>query len=104
MTEKQTSMPQARIARRRQQEQSLRARDTELKNLASQSKQEEFFKQVTPFLHPLKSYIKRRLRVAYLTLDVRTPVGNNRPGCCHVCCSTTRRGTSSRTVVPPPAR
>jgi RNA polymerase sigma factor (sigma-70 family) len=74
MTAKQTSMPQARIAKRRQQEESLRARETELTNLASHNKKEEFFKHVTPFLRPLKDYIKRRLRVAYLTLDVRTPV------------------------------
>src|SRR5437868_5852609 len=74
MTANQTSLPQARIARRKQQEESLRARQTELDDLASRNKREEFFKQVTPFLRPLKSYIKRRLRVAYLSLDVRTPV------------------------------
>src|SRR5581483_3194244 len=74
MTSKQTSMPQARIAARRQQQEALRAKETQLQTLASQHNKEEFFRQITPFLRPLKSYIKRRLRVAYLTLDVRTPV------------------------------
>ncbi|HZP62403.1 MAG TPA: sigma-70 family RNA polymerase sigma factor [Terriglobales bacterium] len=67
-------MPQARIAARRQQQEALRAKETQLQTLASQHNREEFFRQITPFLRPLKSYIKRRLRVAYLTLDVRTPV------------------------------
>src|SRR5437868_8441371 len=57
-----------------QQPQALREKEADLRKLASEGNKEEFFNQVTPLLGPLKSYIKRRLRVAYLTLDIRTPV------------------------------
>lgn len=42
--------------------------------MVAQQNKEEFFQQITPFLLPLKSYIKRRLRIAYLSLQIRTPV------------------------------
>jgi hypothetical protein len=52
----------------------LREREGRLGKLAAQQKKEEFFNQITPLLQPLKAYIKRRLRVAYLTLQIRKPV------------------------------
>jgi DNA-directed RNA polymerase specialized sigma24 family protein len=59
-------------ARRRQQEESLRQHGGELARLAAEGNQEKFFAQIVPQLGPLKQYIKRRLRIAYLDLQVRT--------------------------------
>jgi RNA polymerase sigma factor (sigma-70 family) len=72
---------------RSQQAEALRQKEGELAALASgqqlQSgnaqtenvqKKQEFFQQIIPLLNPLKTYIKRRLRIAYLDLQVRTPV------------------------------
>ena len=42
--------------------------------MAAEQNKGEFVNQITPLLQPLRSYIKRRLRVAYLTLQIRTPV------------------------------
>ena len=52
----------------------LKEREAELGELASQGKQDEFFREIIPLLKPLRSYIKRRLRIAYLTQQMRTPV------------------------------
>ena len=52
----------------------LKEREAELRELASQGKQDEFFREIIPLLKPLRSYIKRRLRIAYLTQQMRTPV------------------------------
>ncbi len=70
----QTSGPKARTATREQQGELLRQKEAELGRLAAEQKKEEFFRQITPLLGPLKSYLKRRLRVAYLDLDIRVPV------------------------------
>jgi RNA polymerase sigma factor (sigma-70 family) len=59
---------------RKRQESGLRAAEPELKKLASEGRQDEFFGQIMPLLGPLKSYIKRQLRVAYLGEQIRTPV------------------------------
>lgn len=69
-----TSAADERNTRREQQGQQLRQKEAELARLASQGKEKEFFQQITPLLGPLKDYIKRRLRVAYLEMEVRTPV------------------------------
>lgn len=58
---------------REQQGASLRAKDGELRKLATENKKEEFFNKITPLLGPLRSYIKRRLRIAYLNLQIQTP-------------------------------
>jgi len=67
----QTSEPNARIATREQQSELLRQKEAEPGRLAAEQKKEEFFRQIAPLLGPLRSYIKRRLRVAYLDLDIR---------------------------------
>jgi RNA polymerase sigma factor (sigma-70 family) len=72
---------------RSQQSEALRQKEGQLAALASgqqpqsgkaqtdkvQNKQ-EFFHEIIPLLSPLKTYIKRRLRIAYLDLQIRTPV------------------------------
>ncbi len=55
-------------------EAAVRASEPELKKLAAEGRRDEFFGQITPLLGPLKSYIKRQLRVAYLDEQIRTPV------------------------------
>jgi RNA polymerase sigma factor (sigma-70 family) len=52
----------------------LKEREAELRELASQGKQDEFFREIIPLLKPLRSYIKRRLRITYLTQQMRTSV------------------------------
>jgi RNA polymerase sigma factor (sigma-70 family) len=74
------------LSARSQQAEALRQKEGELAALATgqearvgkaqtdkvQNKQ-EFLHQIIPLLNPLKTYIKRRLRIAYLDLQVRTP-------------------------------
>ena len=59
---------------RKRQELALRAAEPELKKLAVEGRRNEFFGQMMPLLGPLKFYIKRQLRVAYLDEQIRTPV------------------------------
>jgi RNA polymerase sigma factor (sigma-70 family) len=59
---------------RQQQAASLQNKEAQLQDLASQAKKEEFFKEIVPLLGPLKSYIRRLLRAAYLEQEIRTPV------------------------------
>jgi RNA polymerase sigma factor (sigma-70 family) len=63
-----------RSAKRQQQSDLLQRKEGELKSLAAHGRKEEFFQQILPLLGPLKSYIKRQFRIAYLTLKIRTPV------------------------------
>jgi RNA polymerase sigma factor (sigma-70 family) len=63
-----------RAAERERQGQWLRAKESNFARLAREHKREEFFQQITPLLGPLKSYIKRRLRVAYLDQRIRSQV------------------------------
>jgi RNA polymerase sigma factor (sigma-70 family) len=53
---------------------ALRQKEPELQRLVSEGKKDEFFRQIVPLLLSLKSYIKRRLRIAYLSEEIRTPV------------------------------
>jgi RNA polymerase sigma factor (sigma-70 family) len=62
------------IADRERRGKELSKREGRLGKLAAEQKKEEFFQQITPLLQSLKAYIKRRLRVAYLTLQIRKPV------------------------------
>lgn len=55
-------------------EAALRASEPELKKLAAEGRRDEFFGQIMPLLGPLKFYIKRQLRVAYLDEQIRTPL------------------------------
>jgi DNA-directed RNA polymerase specialized sigma24 family protein len=68
------SSPAARTSPREEQSAVLRSKEGELGRLADLQKREEFFQQILPLLEPLKDYVKRRLRIAYLDMDVRTPV------------------------------
>jgi RNA polymerase sigma factor (sigma-70 family) len=68
------SSPAARSTPREEQGAVLRSKEEELGRLADLHKQENFFQQILPLVEPLKDYVKRRLRIAYLDMDVRTPV------------------------------
>jgi RNA polymerase sigma factor (sigma-70 family) len=72
MNDPNSSPSRNRVSRRSEQQEQLRAREAELGRLAKEAKREEFFQQVAPVLGPLKDYIKRQLRVAYLNLQLRT--------------------------------
>jgi RNA polymerase sigma factor (sigma-70 family) len=63
-----------RAENRKQQQASLQAREDDLRRTVAEKKKVEFFQQSTPLLDSLKSYIKRRLRVAYLEQQIQTPV------------------------------
>ena len=52
----------------------LRDKEAALQKLASAGRGHEFFAQILPLLDSLKSYIKRRLKIAYLSLEITTPV------------------------------
>ena len=71
------SLPSTRDVDRsakRQQSDLLQRKEGELNSLRVHGRKEEFFQQILPLLGPLKAYIKRQLRIAYLTLKIRTPV------------------------------
>jgi RNA polymerase sigma factor (sigma-70 family) len=68
------SVTEARIRNRRHQSQALRQKEASLAKLASERNRKEFLKQLASLLPTVSSFIKRRLRAAYLTLDVRTLV------------------------------
>ena len=70
----QTKSVQARAEKRERQGQDLGRREVDLRRLAAQQNKEEFFRQIIPLLQSLESYIERRLRVAYLTLQIRNPL------------------------------
>ena len=57
-----------------QQSGALKSREGDLRRLAVEGKKEEFLEQIAPLLGRLQSYIKRRLRVAYLDQQIRIPV------------------------------
>jgi RNA polymerase sigma factor (sigma-70 family) len=66
-----------RIREKRQQREALRRSEPELGRLASEHKNVEFFKRILPLLSGLQSYIKRRLRIAHLTQEIRTPIATS---------------------------
>jgi RNA polymerase sigma factor (sigma-70 family) len=59
---------------RQQQAASLQNNEAHLQDLAARAKKEEFFKKIVPLLGPLKSYLRRLLRAAYLEQEIRTPI------------------------------
>jgi RNA polymerase sigma factor (sigma-70 family) len=54
------------VQERERQGKLLQEAEDELKELAAEQKKKAFFDKILPFLGPLRSYIKRRLRFAYL--------------------------------------
>jgi RNA polymerase sigma factor (sigma-70 family) len=72
VTKPQTSRTNAQD-RRREQAGSLQQQEGKLRKLTAEQNKDDFFKQITPLLQPLKSYIKRRLRIAYLEQEILTP-------------------------------
>jgi RNA polymerase sigma factor (sigma-70 family) len=59
---------------RSQQGEQLAQKEDQFARLVSKGDKEEFFNQVVPLLEPLTNYVKRRLKEAYLTMRIRTPV------------------------------
>src|SRR5258708_7857239 len=74
MGERSTSSEHRQITRSERQSEPLQQAQSQLANLVDAQNKKEFFNKILPLLEPLKSYIKRRLRLAYLTGDIRTPV------------------------------
>ncbi len=74
MREEHTSATHARTIRGKQQGERLHQQQGRLAMLADAQNKKEFFKQILPLLKPLRSYIKRRLRIAHLTSQVRSPL------------------------------
>jgi RNA polymerase sigma factor (sigma-70 family) len=68
---------ESRHAARQQQGKALQQKEATLGRLASEGNKEEFFRQLIPFLRPIQDYIKRRLRIAYHDLQIRTPVATS---------------------------
>ena len=63
--------------RRQEQQESLRRQEPALQRLAADHKKYDFFNRITPLLRPLKSYIKRRLRIAYLSEQIRSQAASS---------------------------
>ena len=61
------STPRGPGERRSRQGEQLRDNETQLGQLSSRGKKEEFFQRVIPLLGPLRDYIERRFRIAYLS-------------------------------------
>jgi RNA polymerase sigma factor (sigma-70 family) len=74
MNAQNNTSPDSSVPRRKQQGEALQQREAKLRRLADQRSKQEFFQQIVPLLQPLKDYIKRRLRIAYLELQIRVPV------------------------------
>ena len=74
MGEGSTSSVHRQTTRSERQSEPLQQAQSKLANLVDAQNKKEFFNKILPLLEPLKSYIKRRLRLAYLTGDIRTPV------------------------------
>jgi hypothetical protein len=61
---------QPRAAKRKRQEALLRDNGNALQAVAQQGDQEAFFQEITPLLGPLRSYIARRLTMAYANGEI----------------------------------
>jgi RNA polymerase sigma factor (sigma-70 family) len=66
-----------RVAKRKLQGKALQQKESELSKLSARQNKEEFFQKILPLLQPLKSYIKRQLHIAYLGMEIRTPVSTS---------------------------
>jgi RNA polymerase sigma factor (sigma-70 family) len=76
MNSKVDSHPGPRNEARQRQSEELHNQEPELRRLAAE-RNPEFFKQILPFVRPLKAYIKRRLRAAYFDERIRTQVATS---------------------------
>lgn len=74
MNKQEKSAPRSQTTERARQGKELQEKDASLGRLVAQQNKNEFFEQIIPLLGPLTSYIKRRLRLAYLTHEIGTPV------------------------------
>lgn len=74
MSSRNTLASERQWTTRKRQEAGLQVSEAALKKLASEGRKTEFFAQILPLLDPLKSYIRRRLRVAYLSMQIRSPL------------------------------
>jgi RNA polymerase sigma factor (sigma-70 family) len=74
MGEESQSSAQRRATRSRQQIERLQQEQTKVAKLVDAKNKKEFFKQLLPLLKSLRSYNERRLRLAYLSAQIRTPV------------------------------
>ncbi len=68
---------EGRQAARQQQANALQENQATLGRLAAEHNKEEFFRQIIPLLRSIQDYIKRRLRIAYQDLQIRTPVATS---------------------------
>jgi hypothetical protein len=66
-----------RYRRQAQQERSLRLKEAKLQQLAQGKNKQEFFNEFVPLLKPLQFYIRRRLRIAYLTQQITRPLATS---------------------------
>jgi len=60
--------------RRTRQAAALRTNEAAFRMLSSAGRQHEFFQQIIPLLDSLRSYIARRLRIAFYSMKVKTPL------------------------------
>jgi RNA polymerase sigma factor (sigma-70 family) len=74
MGEEPTASAHRQTVRNRQQSEPLQQKQAKLERLVDTQSKKEFFKEIIPLLNPLRAYIKRRLRLAYLGGQIRTPV------------------------------
>jgi RNA polymerase sigma factor (sigma-70 family) len=77
MSAQETTSSDSRIAKRKQQGKALQQKESALRKLVDQQDQKEFFQQIIPLLQPLKDYIRRRLRIACLELEIRVPLSTS---------------------------
>jgi RNA polymerase sigma factor (sigma-70 family) len=52
-------------------------KEPKLQQLAQDRNRQEFFNEIVPLLGPLQSYIRRRLRIAYLTQQITKPIATS---------------------------
>jgi hypothetical protein len=74
MGEESQSSAQRRATRSRKQSERLQQEQTKVAKLVDAKNKKDFFKQLLPLWKPLRSYIERRLRLAYLSAQIRTPI------------------------------
>lgn len=67
------STRERRFNTRKQQGQALTENEADLLKHSTDKEKDEFFARITPLLQPLKDYLERRLRIASLFQQIRTP-------------------------------
>lgn len=69
----QKSVNTERFASRRAQSKELSKIEPNLLRNSADRNREDFFQQIVPHIQPLKNYIRRRLKIAYLLAQIQTP-------------------------------